>query len=158
MTDKASWHQYGNENKTQVNSIEVLSCIYTNAEASLMTVKNVLTHVNNDKLKQILDQQAIAYEGYINRAKKLAEQYNIELLGSNNIAKAVGIVSVKIHLITGCSTSNIAELLIVCTTQRVIDLGKTLRHTPGVSDEVTSLAGELIIYEQEKIESMKYYL
>ena len=40
----------------------------------------------------------------------------------------------------------------------MIDLGKTLRHTPDVNPDTLTLARELLIYEEDKIEAMKYHL
>ena len=66
--------------------------------------------------------------------------------------------SIKMKMLADDSVSKSAEMIILGSTNGIVELGKLLRHTPEINPETMTLARDVIEYLEQIIEDMKYYL
>ena len=141
-----------------VNSLKIVNAVFQNANLSAENVRTILPYVKNEKFAEILNGQVKKYEDFCSRAEKLAKKYGGELQSDNAFGRFFIRTGIKMKLLSDTSVSRIAEMMLQGSTMGIIDLGKLIRHTPDVSEEAQTLLRELLIYEEDKVELMKYYL
>ncbi len=156
-TKNSCWSQNA-ECPNNVNTLKVLNRIKNNATMAKRATETVIDNVDNKKFADILKEQVIKYDDYVRRADKLARNTGTLLEEKGGLSQFFAKTNIKMKLMADNSISKIAELMIIGNTMGVIDLGKTLRHTPDVNPETLNLARELLIYEENAIEAMKYHL
>lgn len=122
------------------------------------STETVIEQVDNKKFADILKEQVIKYDDFVRRADDLAQQTGTLLNESGALTQFFAKTNIKMKLMADNSTSKVAEMLILGSTMGMIDLGKALRHTPDVNPATLQLARELLAYEEDKIEAMKYHL
>ena len=152
------WESTKDEHPDNVNTVKVLSSIKNNATMAKRATETVIEQVDNKKFADILKEQVIKYDDFARRADKLANSTGILLDDQGGLGQFFAKANIKMKLMSDNSIGKIAELMILGSTMGMIDLGKTLRHTPDVNPDTLQLARELLIYEEDKIEAMKYHL
>jgi len=152
------WESSEKECPNNVNTIKVLSSIKNNATMAKRATETVIEQVDNKKFADILKEQVIKYDDFARRADKLANSTGTLLDDQGGLGQFFAKANIKMKLMSDHSIGKIAELMIIGSTMGMIDLGKTLRHTPDVNPDTLNLARELLIYEEDKIEAMKYHL
>ena len=152
------WENSQEEHPDNVNTVKVLSSIKNNATMAKRATETVIEQVDNKKFADILKEQVIKYDDFVRRADKLANSTGILLDDQGGLGQFFAKANIKMKLMSDNSIGKIAELMILGSTMGMIDLGKTLRHTPDVNPDTIELARELLIYEEDKIEAMKYHL
>lgn len=155
---KSCWENSAEECPNNVNTIKVLGSIKNNASMAKRATETVIEKVDNKKFADILKEQVIKYDDFVRRADQLANSTGTLLDDQGGLGQFFAKTNIKMKLMSDNSISKIAELMIIGSTMGMIDLGKILRHTPDVNPETLQLARELLIYEEDKIEAMKYHL
>ena len=92
------------------------------------------------------------------KAFDLAKQYEIEPQQPSGISKFFVEKSIKMRFALGTTDSKIAEMMIKGTAMGIIDLGKLLSHAELISEDCTQLAKDLLTFEEDKINVLKYFL
>ncbi len=156
-TKKSCWSQNA-ECPNNVNTIKLLNNIKNNATMAKRATETVIENVDNKKFADILKEQVIKYDDFVRRADKLARGTGTLLEEKGGLSQFFTKTNIKMKLMTDNSISKIAELMIIGNTMGVIDLGKTMRHTPDVNPDTMNLARELLMYEEDAIEAMKFHL
>ncbi|MGN0783515.1 MAG: hypothetical protein ACI4M0_04150 [Christensenellales bacterium] len=157
-TEQSCWCNHQKECTDFVNTVKVLESIKNNAEMSRRATETVIEYVDNKKFADILKEQVVKYGDFVNRADELANSVDIILDSHDGFGQFFAKANIKMKLMSDNSIGKIAELMILGSTMGMIDLGKTLRHTPDVNPDTLALARELLMYEEDKIEAMKYHL
>lgn len=157
-TDQSCWSNHQKECTDFVNTVKVLESIKNNAEMARRATETAIEYVDNKKFADILKEQVVKYGDFVNRADELANSVDIILDSHDGFGQFFAKANIKMKLMSDNSIGKIAELMILGSTMGMIDLGKTLRHTPDVNPDTLSLARELLVYEEDKIEAMKYHL
>ena len=138
------WNGSG-ENTNYVNSIKVLNSLKKVVTMAIHSTETVIPNMKNDKFVEILKQQVGRYTEFAKRCDELADKF---------FAKA----SIKMKMLADDSVSKSAEMIILGSTNGIVELGKLLRHTPEINPETMTLARDVIEYLEQIIEDMKYYL
>jgi len=152
------WHDALKTCPGNENTITVLNCIYKNVSMGFEGVKSVLPYVKNNKFYELLESQGEKYKEFIMRAKTLAEDMGEELAPQNSFSTFWANMMIKMKLTVNSSTTKIAEMMLQGTTMGIIDMGKTLRHTPDVLPKTLDLAREVMEFEEDKVEALKHHL
>lgn len=155
---KSCWSGKSNECCNNVNTLKMLNGIKSNALMAKRSTETVIEQVDNKKFADILKEQVIKYDDFVRRADDLAQQTGTLLNESGALTQFFAKTNIKMKLMADNSTSKVAEMMILGSTMGMIDLGKALRHTPDVNPATLQLARELLAYEEDKIEAMKYHL
>jgi hypothetical protein len=122
------------------------------------TTEAVLKKTTNMELADILRAHVNKYDDFARSAQILANTYNCILNDENKSARAMSKVSLNMKLMGDDSVGNIAKIIILGTTNGVIELGTLIRHTPDISEKADQLVKDLLCYEESRIDEMKYYL
>ena len=148
------------QNTTQVNdqSKKVLGGILQNAEMAKHSTSVVVKYVKDQSFADKLNSQIDKYDEYINKTKELAKKHEIEPQQPSGLSKFFVEKSIKMRFAFGTTDSKIAEMMIKGTAMGIVDLGKLLSHADLISQDCTQLAKDLLTFEEDKINVLKYYL
>ena len=144
--------------KTQENEINVLDELNKGACMGKDAIHFVLDKVEDDNLKQVLNEQ---YEKYNNITKRISELYpeysNNEPHETNTLNKVLTWYGIEMKTITDKSSSKIAELLLQGTNMGIIEGRKLLNHK-HTDSEVNKLMEEYVSMQEDAVEKLKKFL
>lgn len=141
----------------QENEINVLDELNKGACMGKDAINFVLDKVEDDNLKQVLNEQ---YEKY-NITKRISELYpeysNNEPHETNALNKALTWYGIEMKTITDKSSSKIAEILLQGTNMGIIE-GKKLLNHKHTDPEVNKLMDEYVSMQEDAVEKLKKFL
>ena len=144
--------------KEQENEINVLDELNKGACMGKDAIHFVLDKVEDDNLKQVLNEQ---YEKYNNITKRISELYpeysNNEPHETNALNKVLTWYGIEMKTITDKSSSKIAEILLQGTNMGIIEGRKLLNHKHTVP-EVNKLMEEYVSMQEDAVEKLKKFL
>ena len=144
--------------KTQENEINVLDELNKGACMGKDAIHFVLDKVEDDNLKQVLNEQ---YEKYNNITKRISELYpeysNNEPHETNTLNKVLTWYGIEMKTITDKSSSKIAELLLQGANMGIIEGRKLLNHK-HTDSEVNRLMEEYVSMQEDAVEKLKKFL
>lgn len=158
VNENKRWHDALKKCPDSQNTVTVLNNVIKNVTMAFDSVNAVIPYVKNERFEELLDGQAEKYHEFIMRGRTLAEDMNVELEPGGRLSQSWASLMIKMKLMMNNSTSRIAEMMIQGTTMGIIDLGRLLRHTPDVLPKTLDLAREVMEFEEDKIEILKFYL
>ncbi len=142
----------------QENEINVLDELNKGACMGKDAIHFVLDKVEDDNLKQVLNEQ---YEKYNNITKRISELYpeysNNEPHETNALNKALTWYGIGMKTITDKSSSKIAEILLQGTNMGIIEGRKLLNHK-HTDPEVNKLMDEYVSMQEDAVEKLKKFL
>ena len=142
----------------QENEINVLDELNKGACMGKDAIHFVLDKVEDDNLKQVLNEQ---YEKYNNITKRISELYpeysNNEPHETNALNKALTWYGIEMKTITDKSSSKIAEILLQGTNMGIIE-GKKLLNHKHTDPEVNKLMEEYVSMQEDAVEKLKKFL
>ena len=142
----------------QENEINVLDELNKGACMGKDAIHFVLDKVEDDNLKQVLNEQ---YEKYNNITKRISELYpeysNNEPHETNALNKVLTWYGVEMKTITDKSSSKISELLLQGTNMGIIEGRKLLNHK-HTDPEVNKLMEEYVSMQEDAVEKLKKFL
>ena len=136
---------------------------------AIHSTETVIPNMKNDKFVEILKQQVGRYTEFAKRCdeladktiaafKRLADKIGSTLEEKFGAGQFFAKASIKMKMLADDSVSKSAEMIILGSTNGIVELGKLLRHTPEINPETMTLARDVIEYLEQIIEDMKYYL
>ena len=142
----------------QENEINVLDELNKGACMGKDAIHFVLDKVEDDNLKQVLNEQ---YEKYNNITKRISELYpeysNNEPHETNALNKVLTWYGIEMKTITDKSSSKISELLLQGTNMGIIEGRKLLNHK-HTDPEVNKLMEEYVSMQEDAVEKLKSFL
>ncbi len=142
----------------QENEINVLDELNKGACMGKDAIHFVLDKVEDDNLKQVLNEQ---YEKYNNITKRISELYpeysNNEPHETNALNKVLTWYGIEMKTITDKSSSKIAEILLQGTNMGIIEGRKLLNHK-HTDPEVNKLMEEYVSMQEDAVEKLKKFL
>lgn len=153
-----SWHEALKRSPDSENTVAVLNCLIKNVGMAHDCINAVLPFVKNERFEGLLSSQSEKYREFLLRARTVAEDMNAEIEPGGKLSQSWATFMIKMKLMMNNSTSKITEMMIQGTTMGVIDMGRLLRHTPDVLPKTLDLAREIMEFEEDKIEILKYFL
>ena len=151
------WNGSG-EITNYVNSIKVLNSLKKVVTMAIHSTETVIPNMKNDKFVEILKQQVGRYTEFAKRCDELADKIGSTLEEKFGAGQFFAKASIKMKMLADDSVSKSAEMIILGSTNGIVELGKLLRHTPEINPETMTLARDVIEYLEQIIEDMKYYL
>lgn len=142
----------------QENEINVLDELNKGACMGKDAIHFVLDKVEDNNLKQVLNEQ---YEKYNNITKRISELYpeysNNEPHETNALNKVLTWYGIEMKTITDKSSSKIAEILLQGTNMGIIE-GKKLLNHKHTDLEVNKLMDEYVSMQEDAVEKLKKFL
>ena len=151
------WNGSG-ENTNYVNSIKVLNSLKKVVTMAIHSTETVIPNMKNDKFVEILKQQVGRYTEFAKRCDELADKIGSTLEEKFGAGQFFAKASIKMKMLADDSVSKSAEMIILGSTNGIVELGKLLRHTPEINPETMTLARDVIEYLEQIIEDMKFYV
>ena len=148
---------------TQVKTrAETLSCIYENVKMGADSIVNLLPKVQDSRLKSDMSVQMSGYEKFAARAREELRSMGIEAQEKGMMTKAMAKIGMEMNTMTDTSLSHIAEMMIQGSNMGIIEMNKCINacQRSGCEDSAgaVKMAKEILDFEQENLERMKYYL
>ena len=137
---------------------KILGGVMSNAAMAARSTKVTLKYVKDKSFKDLLTGQAAKYDEFINRVRQTAALNGAEIKEPGGVSRFFVETSIKLKLMRGAGNTKIAEMMIKGTTMGVIDLAKLLKRSPLADDGCLDLAKELLRFEEDKLDALKYYL
>lgn len=153
------------ENKTRPDNLDVaeeskkvLGGVMSNAAMARHSTNVTLNYVKDQSLKDLLTSQTRKYDEFTQKVKELAKLHGVGIKEPSGVSKFFVEAAIKMKLMRNATSGKIAEMMIKGTTMGVIDLGKLLKHSDLVKEDCLDLAKELMRFEEDKLNVLKYYL
>lgn len=137
---------------------KVLGGVMSNAAMAARSTKVTLKYVKDKSFKDLLTGQAAKYDEFINRVRQTAALNGAEIKEPGGVSRFFVETSIKLKLMRDAGNTKIAEMMIKGTTMGVIDLARLLKRSPLADDGCLDLAKELLRFEEDKLDALKYYL
>ena len=137
---------------------KVLGGVMSNAAMAARSTKVTLKYVKDKSFKDLLTGQAAKYDEFINRVRQTAALNGAEIKEPGGVSRFFVETSIKLKLMRDAGNTKIAEMMIKGTTMGVIDLARLLKRSPLADDCCLDLAKELLRFEEDKLDALKYYL
>lgn len=138
--------------------VEVYREIQKNTEMAMKAIDTISDKVYDDQLALQMSRQALKYSEIHNRATENLLQGKAEPYRSNHLEDMVLKGGIHYNTMLNTSTGRIAELMIKNSNNGIVGMKKILNHNEEAGAKPTSLAKQLIEFEEKNIERMTKYL
>lgn len=143
------------ENKNEINVLDELNkgaCMGKDA------IHFILDKVEDDSLKEELNNQYKKYNEISDKINNIYHKYNDDKPHeTTTMNKAMTWYGIEMKTLTDNSTSKIAELLLQGTNMGIIE-GRRLLNHKDTNDEVHSIVQEYVDMQEQAVEKLKTFL
>ncbi len=142
-------------------NLELLECIYQNADMGTKTLTDLLTELKekDNKIKNIVGEELKVYESFVKESKDLLKKDNVKPKAQGFMADIMAKMGIKREVIIDNSDSAIAEMLIEGFTMGNLQLNKLINnYKDHVDKKVLKLANDLHDFGEREIAKLKAYL
>lgn len=135
----------------------ILNEAYRNCKIAVDAIHNVLSKVGDEDLSLDLNKHAAKYRKYMNLSEKQLRLNGEKPEEDGIVTKAKQWAGMQASTLLNTSTSHIANLMIQGNTRGITDMMKVLHKNKSAQQKYCEMANELMDFEQEVIEQLKYY-
>lgn len=140
------------------NEMNVLDELNKGACMGMDAIHFVLDKVEDDQLKQVLNNQYKKYEDISNQICKLYPKYSDkEPHETNAVNKVLTWYGVEMKTLMDNSSSKIAELLLQGTNMGIIE-GRKILNNKELDSKVHKVAKEYVDMQEDAVEKLKEFL
>ena len=140
-----------------MNDLEVLNEINKGALIGMESIKNISDKVEDEKLKQVIDDQYSEYQSISDRVKDKFESVK-KLEGISTGMKLMNKTGIVFNTMMDNSTSKIAEILIQGNEMGIVKGRKMLNQSTDIDKETQGILNRFVDFQERNIESLKKYL
>ena len=142
-------------------NLELLECIYQNADMGPKTLTDLLNELKerDNKIKNLVGEELKGYEKFVKESKELLKKNDTEPKGKGVMADMMSKMGIKREVIMDNSDSAIAEMLIEGFTMGNLELSKLIDSYKDQADKkILKLAKDLQTFGENEIKKLKAYL
>ena len=140
------------------NEMNVLDELNKGACMGMDAIHFVLDKVEDEELKQVLNNQYKKYEDISNQICKLYPKYSDkEPHETNTVNKVLTWYGVEMKTLMDNSSSKIAELLLQGTNMGIIE-GRKILNNKELDSQVHKIAQEYVDMQESAVEKLKQFL
>lgn len=140
------------------NEINVLDELNKGACMGMDAIHFILDKVEDEQLKQVLNNQYKKYEDISNQICKLYPKYSDkEPHETNAVNKVLTWYGVEMKTLMDNSSSKIAELLLQGTNMGIIE-GRKILNNKELDSQVHKIAQEYVDMQESAVEKLKQFL
>lgn len=139
-------------------NIEFLNYIHQNAEMGKDTIGQLLDIVEDGPFKQKLALQLKGYNEIFDIARtkiEAAQQTSKEI---ESFTKFTTYLMINFNTMMDKTPSHIAEMIIQGSTMGIVEVTKKLKDYKAAKEDISLLAQQLLVFEQQNVEEMKRFL
>lgn len=132
--------------------------IQRNTEMAMKAIETISDKVFNDDLALQISRQSLKYSELHNDAVKQLVEAKAEPYHGNFFSDMMLKAGIHYNTMLNTSTGHIAELMIKGSNMGVLEMEKVLHHNAEAGERPTSLAKQLIDFEEKNVKRLKDYL
>lgn len=139
-------------------NVKAINDVYKNAHIALQSISDLLPAVDNEEIKQELQEQYDGYEKLIGKISTFMAENDIEPQDVNFFKKAMLWSSIKMKTLFNNSKNQVAEMMINGTVMGINELTAMKNEGSNLSPEILDLVTELLNLEEDYEQRLKKYL
>lgn len=122
------------------------------------SLDEVIKHVKDNKLKEILSSSKEKHETLLNDTKELLEKYNDTGKEPNAMAKGMSWLKTNVQLAVNGTDKTVADLITDGCNMGIKSLRRYLNQYEAAEEKAKDIAKRLINIEEALVEDLKLYL
>ncbi len=132
--------------------------IQKNTEMAMKAIDTMSDKVYDDGLAMQISRQSLKYAELHNAAMKQLVEAKAEPYRSSYMEDIMLKTGIHYNTLFNTSTGHIAELMIRESNEGIVKMEKLLRHNEEAGERPTSLAKQLIAFEEKNVANLKKFL
>lgn len=137
---------------------KMLNEIRKGTDMGIVGIDCVIDAINDQNVRNVLDEQRVEYQKIYNEADRLLEMYGAKKQNLSPLAKYGAIMASKMKQTIDGSSARVAEMMIEGNTKGLIKSYRCRRELHPDDPETRGLAEKLLQTEVHNIEQMKQFL
>lgn len=141
-----------------MQEIDILKEINKDAKMGMDSVTMVNKKVQDEKFKELLDEQHNEYQNIFDRTQELLVQNNSDIKDVPSMQKTMIWAGIQVNTINDKSNSKFSELLIQGNDMGVIKGTKLLNESSFTTPEIENLLSDFVRLQEKNIDDLKKFL
>lgn len=142
----------------QERELEILKEINKNTKMGMDSLSTILKKVEDNKFKNLLNNQHDEYQNIYDRTQELLVQNHIDMEDTPTVQKAMSWMGIQLNTANDTSNSKLSELLIQGNDMGVIKGTKLLNNHSFVDSEIKNILSDFVRLQEKNIDDLKKYL
>ena len=141
-----------------MKEIEILKEINKDAKMGMDSITIVNEKVQDEKFKELLNEQHNEYQNIFDRTQELLVQKNEDMKDVPSMQKAMAWIGIQMNTMNDKSNSKLSELLIQGNDMGVIKGTKLLNESSFTTPEIENLLSDFVRLQEKNIDDLKKFL
>lgn len=141
-----------------MQEIEILKEISKDSKMGMDSVTMVTKKVQDEKFKELLDEQHNEYQNIFDRTQELLEQHDEGIEDVPAMQKMMAWTGIQMNTMNDKSNSQISELLIQGNDMGVVKGTKLLNNNEFTTPEIKNLLSDFVRLQEKNIDDLKKFL
>ena len=141
-----------------MQEIEILKEISKDSKMGMDALTTVTKKVEDENLKELLDEQHNEYQNIFDRTQELLNQHDENIEDVPTMQKVMSWTGIQMNTMNDKSNSQISELLIQGNSMGVVKGTKLLNNSEFTTPEIQNLLSDFVRLQEKNIDDLKQYL
>lgn len=141
-----------------MQEIDILKEINKDAKMGMDSITMVNEKVQDEKFKELLNEQHNEYQNIFDRTQELLVQENEDFKDVPSMQKAMAWTGIQMNTMNDKSNSKLSELLIQGNDMGVIKGTKLLNESSFTTPEIENLLSDFVRLQEKNIDDLKKFL
>lgn len=141
-----------------MKEIDILKEINKDAKMGMDSITMVNEKVQDEKFKELLNEQHNEYQNIFDRTQELLVQNNEDMKDIPSMQKAMAWTGIQMNTMNDKSNSKLSELLIQGNDMGVIKGTKLLNESSFTTPEIENLLSDFVRLQEKNIDDLKKFL
>ena len=141
-----------------MQEIDILKEINKDAKMGMDSITMVNEKVQDEKFKELLNEQHNEYQNIFDRTQELLVQENEDMKDVPSMQKVMAWTGIQMNTINDKSNSKLSELLIQGNDMGVIKGTKLLNESSFTTPEIENLLSDFVRLQEKNIDDLKRFL
>lgn len=141
-----------------MKEIDILKEINKDAKMGMDSITMVNEKVQDEKFKELLNEQHNEYQNIFDRTQELLVQNNEDMKDIPSMQKAMAWTGIQMNTMNDKSNSKLSELLIQGNDMGVIKGTKLLNESSFTTPEIENLLSDFVRLQEKNIDDLKNFL
>lgn len=141
-----------------MKEIDILKEINKDAKMGMDSITMVNEKVQDEKFKELLNEQHNEYQNIFDRTQELLVQNNSDIKDVPSMQKAMAWTGIQMNTMNDKSNSKLSELLIQGNDMGVIKGTKLLNESSFTTPEIENLLSDFVRLQEKNIDDLKKFL
>ena len=138
--------------------VAVYKEIQKNTGMAMKAIDIINEKIYDENLARQMSRQSLKYSEIHNQAVEQLLQAKVEPYHESHVENLMLAGSIHYNTMLNTSTSHIAEMLIKGSNQGIVEMNRILNRNTEAGEKPTTLAQQLISFEEKNVERLTKYL